>query len=806
MLDTLRRIVLDFSQDTELQSALERMVRQVKAAMQADCCSIYLADYYQQHFVLMASDGLKITSLGQTCIAFSEGLIGLVGKREEPLNIVNAQEHQEFIHAPEVQEEDLFAFLGTPIIHRRKVLGVISVQQKEQRNFTENDEAFLVTLSAQLASALANAEIRNLLTFQQEQAQSVKQLQGVAGSPGIALSSIVVCQPQADLAAVSLKSAPNTGEQLLRFEQAVKQTKADFEELSQRLSGTINDESLAIFDVYKQLLDHANLGNEVSEKIAQGWRADSALKLVIEHYIQQFEAIDDSYLKERASDIKDLGTRLLVNIQQQAKEELILPKEFILLAQDVTASMVAQYQQAGLKGIISLSGSNNSHAAILARSLGLPAIMGVNASVLNQLHQKEVIIDGYSGELFVNPDDSLKKEYQYLLSQEEALSDKVMEVVDLPCETSDGHTIELLLNAGLSASFEQSSHIGAAGIGLYRTEVPFMNRHCFPSEQEQTLLYRKVLKFFPKHSVTMRTLDVGGDKSLPYFPITEDNPFLGWRGIRITLDHPEIFLVQIRAMLKANQGLNNLEIMLPMIASIEEVDESIRLINQAFYELKAELKANLFNELKQEFTRNLMDEMAIEGSSLDNQLLDGVLIDSVTKARLEEKADIVASQLHRPKVGIMLEVPSVIFQMKALAERVDFFSVGSNDLTQYLLAVDRNNSQVANLYDAFHPAVLAALYSIATQSAQYNIPISLCGELASQPAGAILLLAMGFNKLSMNGHNVPRIKWIIRHISYTQAEDILQHVLTLSTTKQVHSYLNEQLEAVGLGGFIRAGC
>ncbi|KGJ96222.1 phosphoenolpyruvate--protein phosphotransferase [Colwellia psychrerythraea] len=783
MLATLRRIVLEFSQEAELQTALERMVYRVKKAMKTDCCSIYLADYHQQHFVLMASDGLAKSSQGQASIGFSEGLVGLVGQREEPLNIADAQQHQDFIHAPEVEEDEFNAFLGTPIIHQRKVLGILAIQQKKSRHFTENDEAFLVTLSAQLASAVANAEIKSLLNQQQEQNQGVKQLYGIPGAPGIALSEIIVCQPQADLAAVSLKKTIDKQKQLLRFEQAVTKTRLEFNALSKLLSESIDDDSLAIFDVYKQLLEQANLGQEVGAKISQGWRADSALKLVIEHYISQFEAIEDSYFRERASDIRDLGTRLLVNLQQQAKEELMLPNEFILLAQDVSASMVAQYQHQGLLGIISLSGSNNSHAAILARSLGLPAIMGVNANVLSQLHQQQAILDGYSGELFINPDDGLIQEYQYLLSQEKALTDKVMAVVHLPCITQDGRAIEVLLNAGLSAGFEHSTQLGALGIGLYRTEIPFMNRHCFPSEQEQTLLYRKVLQAFPKHGVTMRTLDVGGDKSLPYFPINEDNPFLGWRGIRITLDHPEIFLVQVRAMLRANQGLNNLEIMLPMISGVEEVDEALRLINQAFFELKTELTQDIIKEL-------------MSASNEDGHL-------SVQQAQV--KAQTVSAKLVRPKVGIMLEVPSVIFQMEALAKRVDFFSVGSNDLTQYLLAVDRNNSQVANLYDAFHPAVLNALNNLAQQSAKQLTPISLCGELASQPAGAILLLAMGFDKISMNGHNIPRIKWVIRHITFEQAQIILEKTLTLTTAKKVHSYLNEQLETLGLGGFIRAG-
>ncbi|MEY8200275.1 MAG: phosphoenolpyruvate--protein phosphotransferase [Colwellia sp.] len=783
MLTTLRRIVLEFSQEAELQNALERMVYNVKKAMKTDCCSIYLADYHQQHFLLMASDGLAKTSVGETSIGFSEGLVGLVGQREEPLNIADAQQHQDYMHAPEVEEEEFNAFLGTPIIHQRKVLGILAIQQKESRHYTENDEAFLVTLSAQLASALANAEVKNLLSHQQQRNQGVKQLHGIAGAPGIAQSEIIVCQPQADLAAVPLKKSPDSQKQLLRFEQAVEKTRIEFNVLSSKLSESIDDDSLAIFDVYKQLLEQASLGHEVAAKISKGWRADSALKLVIEHYISQFEAIEDSYFRERASDIRDLGTRLLINIQQQAKEELELPNEFILLAQDVSASLVAQYQHQGLLGIISLSGSNNSHAAILARSLGLPAIMGVNALVLGQLHQQQAIIDGYSGELFINPDEGLIKEYQYLLSQEKALTDKVMAVAQLPCITQDGRAIEVLLNAGLSAGFEHSAKLGALGIGLYRTEIPFMNRNCFPSEQEQTQLYRKVLQVFPKHGVTMRTLDVGGDKSLPYFPINEENPFLGWRGIRITLDHPEIFLVQIRAMLRANQGLNNLEIMLPMISGVEEIDEANRLINQAFFELKAELTKDITTEL-------------MSASNEDGHL---------TLEQAQLKAQAVSAKLVRPKVGIMLEVPSVIFQMEALAKRVDFFSVGSNDLTQYLLAVDRNNSQVANLYDAFHPAVLNALNSIAEQSAKYLTPISLCGELASQPAGAILLLAMGFDKISMNGHNIPRIKWVIRHISFEQAKNILAKVLTLTTAKQVHSYLNEQLEVLGLGGFIRAG-
>jgi len=764
MLTSLRRIVLEFSQAPELESALLRMVGQIKKVMKTDCCSVHIADYANQHFLLMASDGLSIDSLGQTSVAFTEGLIGLVGQREEPINIANSQEHPHYIHAPEVQEDEFNAFLGTPIIHQRKVLGIISIQQKHARHFTEDEEAFLVTLSAQLATSLANAEARGKLGLAQDE-QWLKQLSGIAGAPGIAFGNILVCSQSANLASISLQKAEDTAHQLVRFEVSVDKTRADFSNMAKKLSQLISDDSVDVFEVYQQLLNHANLGHEVSESIKSGWKAESALKIVIDNYVMQFEALDDAYIRERASDIRDLGNRLLLNLQQQGIKSNVLPKEFILMADDVTASVLAEYQHQGLKGILSLSGSNNSHAAILARALDIPAIMGIGKIPLSQLDQEQVIIDGYSGELFIAPNDALIREYKHLIIEETLLADKVKKVEKLPSITKDGRTIELLLNAGLSTGFEHSKHAGAVGIGLYRTEIPFMNRSCFPSEQEQTKLYQQVLSAFPKQAVTMRTLDVGGDKSLPYFPIVEDNPFLGWRGIRITLDHPEIFLLQIRAMIKANLSHNNLEIMLPMISSVSEVDDATRLINQAFYELKAELQA-----------KNNHSE-PLSGSS----------------------------KILKPKIGIMIEVPSTIFQLKELASRVDFFSVGSNDLTQYLLAVDRNNARVANLYDAYHPAVLRALNTIAEESSKYLVPLSLCGELAGEPAGALLLLAMGYDKLSMNPHNVGRIKWVIRHIDFQRAKVLLAHVLTFSTAKQVHCYLNEQLEHLGLGGFVRAG-
>ena len=350
MLTTLRRIVLQFSQNTDLDSALLRLVVQVKKAIKTDCCSVYLADYQKQHFLLMASDGLAKQSHGQTSIGFSEGLIGLVGQREEPINIADAKNHPHFVHAPEVEEENLCAFLGTPIIHQRKVIGILTIQQKQARHFTENEEAFLVTLSAQLAFGLANAEARSAV----EQIQGVwqKQLQGVPGAPGVALGQIAVIQPKANLNDISLQKTSDITHQQALFSQAVEKARFDFSQLRAKLSNIIQDNSLDIFEFYQQLLEHGNLGKEVEEKLQQGWQVQSALKLVVDHYIMQFETLDDPYLRERASDIRDLGNRLLFNLQQQVLVNNVLPNEFILVAQDVTATMLAEYQHKGLKGVI----------------------------------------------------------------------------------------------------------------------------------------------------------------------------------------------------------------------------------------------------------------------------------------------------------------------------------------------------------------------------------------------------------------------------------------------------------------------
>lgn len=760
MLTTLKRIVQEFNQIQGLEAALDRLATLVRETIEVDSCTIFLADYKNQVFVLKATNGLEKSAINKVKVGFNEGLIGLVGQREEPLNIENAPLHPRFKHFPEVNEEAFFAFMGTPIIHQRKVLGVMSMQQKSIRRFTEDEEAFLVTLATQIGLVIANAEIRGALNDNLDtDLESLKSVNGVPGAPGLALGHAVVLNMKHELSQLIVRKTTDQKKEVDLYRKAVELTRTQVDSLSGNLGDTLPEDVKAIFQLYHQLLDANSLGREVEQKIRENWDAASSLKLVVDSYAARFSAMEDPYMQERAVDIIDLSNRILHNIMDASgspTSERSFPDDAILVAREVSAPMLAEFPSGKLKGIVSIQGSNNSHAAILARAMGVPAVMGLGAIPLTLLNKQELFVDGYSGQVVLAPEKQARAEFLQLIADEDALYQRIESEADQPAQSQDGCNMTLLVNAGLSANLEMEQNKQGSGVGLYRTEIPFMLRERFPSEQEQYDLYHSILSAHPDKEMTIRTLDVGGDKPLSYFPITEENPFLGWRGIRLTLDHPEIFLVQVRAMLRASIGLTNLHILLPMISSISEIDDANRLIKQAFHEVKEE---------------------AIKTQQI----------------------------LHKPAIGMMLEVPAVIFQLEQFAKKVDFFSVGTNDLTQYLLAVDRNNSRVSDLYSSYHPSVLIALYHIVQTSNRCKIPVTVCGELAGEPSGALILMAMGYRKLSMNAHSLRKINWVIRNVSAAELEAFLAEILSCDGPSEVKELVDQYLELKGLAGLVRAG-
>ncbi|MBX9763902.1 MAG: phosphoenolpyruvate--protein phosphotransferase [Pseudomonadaceae bacterium] len=751
MLNTLRKIVQEVNAAKDLKAALGIIVQRVREAMGSQVCSVYLLDPESNRFVLMATEGLNKKAIGKVSMAPNEGLVGLVGTREEPLNLEHASEHPRYRYFAETGEERYASFLGAPIIHHRRVMGVLVVQQKEQRQFDEGEEAFLVTMSAQLSGVIAHAEATGSIRGLGRQGKGIQEAKfiGVPGSPGAAVGTAVVVLPPADLDVVPDKAVDDIAAELELFNAALEGVRSDMRALSAKMATQLRPEERALFDVYLMMLEDAALGNEVVKIIRTGQWAQGALRHVVGEHVNRFELMDDAYLRERASDVKDLGRRLLAYLQQARQQTLVYPDNCILVSEELSPAMLGEVPEGKLVGLISVQGSGNSHVAIFARAMGIPTVMGVVDLPYSKIDGIQLIVDGYHGEVFTNPSELLRKHYAEVVEEERQLAQGLDALRALPCETLDGHRMPLWVNTGLLADVKRAQERGAEGVGLYRTEVPFMIKERFPSEKEQMVIYREQLAAFHPLPVTMRSLDIGGDKALSYFPIKEENPFLGWRGIRVTLDHPEIFLVQTRAMLKASAGLNNLRILLPMISGTQELEEALHLIHRAWGEVRDE-----------------------------------------------------GTDVPLPPVGVMIEIPAAVYQVRELARQVDFLSVGSNDLTQYLLAVDRNNPRVADLYDFLHPAVLQALRLVVAGAHAEGKPVSICGEMAGDPACAVLLMAMGFDGLSMNATNLPKVKWLLRQLSLTKAQELLNQVMSIDNPQVIHSTLQLALRNLGLGRMI----
>ncbi|MEE4360575.1 MAG: phosphoenolpyruvate--protein phosphotransferase [Pseudomonadales bacterium] len=758
MLDTLRSIVQEVNSAPDLDAALRIIVERVRRAIGTEVCSVYLADKAGERYRFMATEGLNRDLVGKLSLARSEGLVGLVGLRAEPINLEDAPAHPNFHYLPEIGEEPYQSFLGVPVIHHRRVLGVLVIQQRDARRFDAGEEAFLVTLSAQLAGVIAHAEATGGVSVSgASSGLRDTRFSGVPGAPGVAIGTGVVMFPPANLDAVPDREAEDVTVELLIFERAIGAVRSDIEQLGAKLAGSLDPQERALFDAYLAMLDDRALGGEIARLIRKGQWAPGALRRVIAEHVAHFELMEDSYLRERAADVKELGQRVLAYLQEDVRPKQYFPERTIIVGEEITPAMLGEVPAECLAGIVSMRGSGNSHIAILARALGVPTVMGAVDVPYAAMQGRELIVDGFEGAVFTNPSRALRKHYETVLEEEREFFEGLEELRDLPAMTRDGHSVALWVNIGLTTDLERSLDRGAEGVGLYRTEIPFMTSDRFPTEEEQCVLYRESLKAFAPRPVTMRTLDIGGDKALSYFPISEDNPFLGWRGIRVTLDHPEILVVQVRAMIRASADLSGqMRIMLPMITNLSEVDESIALVNRCYEEIS--------------------EEIGKQGGSVQ-----------------------------RPEIGVMIEVPAAVYQARQIAQRVDFLAVGTNDLTQYMLAVDRNNPRVADLYQDLHPAVLGALKFVIEAGRAENTRVGICGELAGNPMAAILLMAMGIDVLSMNATNLPRVKWVLRTVSFRDARRLLKRVLAMDSADEIEGFMREALIERGLARAVVRG-
>lgn len=750
MIRNSKQIVKEINNTTHLEDALSLVVKRSRSFMGADACSVYIYETQTDRFLLMAADGLMADAVGKVQVSRNEGLVGWVAAHEEVINLSNAADHPGFDHFSKTANESFHGFLGAPIMHHGRTMGVLVAQKHERRSFSDDDAAIFTTLAFQLGGALYHLLAKWDLSRRMNEPSRGKMLvRGVPCAPGLSTGIIVLSEP-ADLQSTPDRNAQDIESEVDTFQAALIAAKKELHAGKERMRPNLADETLSLFDAYIIILESDKLANGTVARIRNGQWARGALRDTIFEMTHVFEQMADPYLTARAEDVRNIGRQILVHLQQAAPESRTYPKQCILAGVEVSPAEISNVPHDRLAGLVSVKGSALSHTAIICRALGIPAVMGLTDLVIGNFEGCEITLDGFQGNVCINPSPVDIDAFRQLIQEEQAIAAQLETLRRLPAQTLDGVPIPIHVNLGVGTDELSMNAKEYEGVGLYRTEFFFISRDTLPTEEEQYRLYRNLLQFFAPKPVTIRTLDTGGDKKLPFFTIAETNPFLGRRGIRFTLDHTEIFLTQLRALLRANAGIGNLRILFPMISRINEIDTTLDLLDRAYSDLTAEGRAAA-----------------------------------------------------KPQIGAMIEVPSAVYVIAELAGRVDFFSIGTNDLTQFLLAVDRSNPGVQGFNDNLHPAVVHVVGDIVQRAHRQNKSVGVCGEMAGDPASALLLIGLGVDSLSMTPSSLPRVKWTIRSFTMQQARGLADKALKIDNETDTQRLLNHALKAAGLNALIR---
>jgi len=744
-LKALTSIVEEIARSGNPEAVMERIVQQLRELLKVDVCSLYLCTPDQQHLILAATEGLAIDAVGRARLQLDEGLVGHIASSLSTLNLSDAPADDRFVFIPETHEMPYHRFLGVPLLHLRKLVGVLVIQGRERMPFSQETEAFMITVASQLAGTLSSLQSRgDWYERDTRRSSAYRRIKGKKGAPGVGLGTLWPVRPHLSLEQVVEAPCTDPVAEQAAFEEAIQAVVDDLESGSSHFDQHLPTDVHALFSVYQMMLQSPELHQSCCQRIESGDSAAWALRQTIEQMAEQFHQSDDPYLRARGEDIRNIGQRILNQLLSQDSISRTLPADtgLVLAGELISIADLAEYPLQQIRGILCTQGSTLSHTAIVANALGVPAVMGLDNFEPEQYPNAQVIVDGHRGECVLNPPAPLLHEYRRMIDEEQRFMQDLERLRDQPAISRDGFKVTLLTNTGLLADATPGRLRGAEGVGLYRSEIPFMIHDGFPTEQEQYSLYAKVLNAYAPHPVSMRTLDIGGDKQLPYFDISETNPYLGWRGIRFSLDNAQLLITQIRAMLRANAEYGNLKLLVPMVSRIDEIQGFRRHVEKAVTTLERE----------------------------------GV------------RAGV-------PPIGMMIEVPSAMLLLPRLAPYIDFVSIGSNDLTQYLLAVDRNNPRVAGLFDHLHPAVLVALEQIQQQCEALGLPASLCGEMASDPAAVLLLLAMGYDCLSLSAYNIPRIKHLIRSVKRADLLPLLESTRLCQSEADVRALVQPLLDA-----------
>jgi phosphotransferase system enzyme I (PtsP) len=708
----LRRLRELMQEPIEPQERLDRIVRDIASNMVAEVCSLYILRS-DSVLELYATEGLNKKAVHLAQLRLGQGLVGTIAASARPLNLSNAQEHPAFAYLPETGEEIYHSFLGVPVLRAGRTLGVLVVQNKTMRNYREDEVEALETTAMVIAEMIATGDLARLNRAGVElDLRRPVSLQGLAFNDGVGLGHVVLHEPRI---VVTNLFNEDSEQEIRRVDEALGSLRLSIDDMLSRREVAFEGEHRAVLEAYRMFANDQGWVRRLHEAIQNGLTAEAAVEKVQSDMRARMIHMTDPYLRERMSDFDDLANRLLRQLMGRGPEDVaaMLPKDAIIVARSMGAAELLDYPRDKLRGLVLEDGAATSHVVIVARAMGIAVVGQVKGAVSMSENGDPIIVDGDEGSMHLRPQPDLEAAYAEKVRFRARRQELYRELRKKPSVTKDGVPIDLFINAGLSVDLPHLADSGAAGIGLFRTELQFMVASAFPRAEAQERLYRDVIEAAKGKPVTFRTIDIGGDKVLPYFKdaAQEENPALGWRAIRLTLDRPGLLRTQIRALLKACGG-RELRVMLPMVTELSEISQA----------------------------RDIIDKEVRHLSRFAHHLPTSL------------------------KVGAMLEVPSLLFQLDELMQAVDFVSVGSNDLFQFVMAVDRGNTRLADRFDPLSVPFLRVLKTIADAGKRNNTPVTLCGELAGRPISAMALLGLGFRSISMSPASIGPVKAMLTEL------------------------------------------
>lgn len=764
ILNTINKII---AESGYLQETLDRILSLIRDQMHVDASLIYLIDQGGSQLKLISGIGTDHTQIDRINTTETPLIRARVIDKVTPLSVYDIEKLEDSRYKSLCIETGFRSLLAVPLPVIQRTIGVIMVLSQYKRSFSREEIVLLTTLSTQLAHIIENSKLLNaacqedidnmdyyriiqhrqqdprVYSFRKDGEPMV--LSGNPASPGYATGKAFICKPSIELSDIPLKkiNRKRLDDELDRLNEAIRKTKNRLIDLQEEVAGKLSYDYATIFSAHLMILEDIGfkdrIQNYLKDKLVN---AEYAVRAILEEYVEHFNRFNDAYLKERYLDIKDVSIKILESLMGYENRYDYNLEKRILICKEITPSEAVMYYNSNIEGIIAATGGNTSHSVILAKSLEIPAVVGIK-NVFDYVRPEDtLLVDGNTGKVYIQPSQSILDEYNRVQKEYFSFQQELDSLSHKKTITKDGTEITLMANVGILDDLQHLERYGAEGIGLYRTEFPFITRHNFPSEEEQLDIYSKMVCALGDQEVVIRTLDAGGDKILPYLKThPESNPFLGWRSIRISLERQDIFKTQLKAIYQA-AVLGNIHLLFPMISGMDEIYKILDILNEVKRELRQE----------------------------DKPFRDNI------------------------PLGVMIEVPSAVIQIEKILSLVDFISIGTNDLIQYTLAVDRSNEHVAAYYDPLHPSVLEQIKTVVDAANKYAKSVALCGEMAGDPIPAILLLGMGLKKYSMIPSSIPVIKNLFRKISFTVAQQIANACLNMNTSKEIKLYLRGEIK------------